>query len=266
MNRAGLITGAGVLGWLIAALMLGFDAITSPMGTLVGIPFAIVYLVIGLALLRFSTLWPASSWAFAINSLAWGAGISLLLVFGPGSSWVSLAEKCGLQDLAASFGGAIPEEIAKAFGAFVVLYSYRALNRPWHGLVVGGLVGLGFEVTENLGYGAFGALMDANSDVAGALSMWGLRTLAGPGLHVVLAAMSGWGIGLALFCVGRLHSLWWVGWSMLLHFIWNNTYVTGTAQYVQIGILMVAMYASGGYALTRAIKLKNSDKTYVLLM
>ncbi|MEJ6013960.1 PrsW family intramembrane metalloprotease [Corynebacterium sp. H127] len=266
MNRSGMYWLVLVFGIPIAVLMTGLGGVLSPIGLGLGLLFAAVYLVAGVLLFRAGPLWPSAGGLYVLSCLAWGAGVSLALVALPSTAWLEITDKLGWEVLAASFGGAYPEEIAKAAGVLLILYCSRRLNRPWHGFVTGGLVGLGFEVNENLSYGAMGALLDANSDFAGVLAMWGMRAVAGPGLHVALTAIAGWGIGQAMFQRKSLSKLWWIGAAMLLHFLWNVMPASEELAFVQYGVLTMVIYPLFIWLYVKCVRLNKIDNSYVLLM
>lgn len=266
MNRrwpAWLISLLGIPAAIAGALLNG---IMSPMGLGLGCLFVATYLVAGILLFRAGPLWPSAGPLYVITCLVWGAAISVALVFVSASGWMEITQRLGWGALEASFSGAYPEEIAKALGVLVILYCFRSLNRPWHGFVTGGLVGLGFEVNENLLYGAMGALLDANSDFDGTVSMWGMRFLAGPGLHIVLTSLSGWGIGVALFQRDSLRALWWVVVAFALHFTWNIILPSEKVQMLYYGVMMTIIYPLFIWLYVRAVRQKKVDKTYVLLV
>jgi len=162
------------------------------------------------------------------SPLAWGAFGSFAFILATGDSLTTIATALGWEAAEASLGGAWPEEIGKSLGiALILLALPRLWNRPWDGLIVGIFVGLGFELIETVQYGAAGALEDANSDIDGLATMWFIRAIAGPGLHVFFSAVAGLGIGLALnhprLSVSRrwLYGLGGTVIAFLMHFAWN---------------------------------------------
>ncbi|MDU0479699.1 PrsW family intramembrane metalloprotease [Staphylococcus chromogenes] len=266
MNRTALMKLLVIVGLPGAIAVSLLNGVASPVGWGIGWIFVALYLVAGVLLFRVGPLWPRAGLWYVLSCLAWGSCVCLALVILPGVAWTSIVSKLGWEPVLASFAGGIPEELAKAFGVLLILYSFRELNRPWHGFVTGGLVGLGFEINENLMYGAVGALIDANSDLHGAVLTWLVRTIAGPGLHVMLAAMSGWGIGLALFCVAQRRALWWIGVAIGIHFCWNILSGNEVEQVIRLVILMVVLFSCFVYIYVKALTMQKSDKSYVLLM
>lgn len=237
-----------IIGIPVLLYFVATNVLISPVGGLLGLVFAIAYAALVIWLLSLSPMWPeraGAGWRWVAASLVWGAGVSFLIVMASGFPVMDLVSKLGWDLFEASFGGAYPEEIAKALGVGVILFTFRGLNRPWHGLVTGALVGLGFEAIENAMYGAMFAVMDPNSDVDGTLATWALRVFAGPGLHIVFSALAGWGLGLAIFTAGR-STAWrlrvagvWLFIAFLLHFGWNIMWPVMWMQVV--GMLAVAL-------------------------
>lgn len=268
--RVSLVLGM-ILGAPVFLYFIGVNFLVSPVGASLSVVFAVLYLALVLWLLSRSPMWPervGAGWRWVVASLLWGGGVSFLLVMIGGVPVMAITDRLGLQFLVASLGGAYPEEISKALGVGVVLFSFRALNRPWHGLMTGAVVGLGFEVTENALYGAFGALLDPNTDVTGALEIWGVRIFAGPGLHIIFSALAGWGLGLAMFTANRSTS--WrlstaAGWLLVafaLHFAWNLLYPAGWMMIANYIVVSLVMYPLIIVVWIRAHKACRADRSY----
>ncbi|MCS5478206.1 PrsW family intramembrane metalloprotease [Corynebacterium sp. YIM 101645] len=243
-----------ILGIPVFLYFSGVNFLVSPVGAALSILFSVLYLALVLWLLSRSPMWPQRAGAGALwvaASLLWGGGVSFLLVMLGGLPILEITDRLGLQLISASLGGAYPEEIAKALGVGVILFSFRALNRPWHGLMTGAVIGLGFEVTENAMYGAFGALLDPNTDLAGTLEIWAVRLFVGPGLHIIFSALAGWGLGLALFTADRSRS-WrlrtaglWLLIAFGLHFAWNllpPDYWMMIVNYIVVALVMYPLF------------------------
>lgn len=177
-------------------------------------------------------------------AVLWGGAASVVLaavVIQP--PVVHAVDKLGWHRMTASFAGAYPEEIAKGLGIWLLLWMGRAWwNRPWHGIIAGLLVGLGFEVFENMMYAMMLAVMDPVSDVRGAMSTYLLRMVAGPAKHMMFSALVGYGIGLALFVgakAGKQRTVaWrlgavvlWGGLGFLTHFAWNVRWIGGASAF-----------------------------------
>lgn len=264
--------------WTLLALMivglpsmLYFTAsnfLVSGVAASLGLLFAVLYVALVLILLRLSPMWPRAGVLWVAACLVWGGGASFLLVMVSGLPLMTLMDKLGWETVAMSFGGAWPEEISKALGVAVILLSFRQLNRPWHGLVTGAVVGLGFETVENHLYGSIGAMLDPNSDLSGTLSIWLARILMGPALHIVFTALAGWGLGLAIFTARRSVSwrfgvgLAWLTVAFALHFAWNLMFEDNFWLIAHYVIVAVVMYPLFIVVWLRAHRACRADRTY----
>lgn len=300
----GMVIGAAAVVFLTAS-----SALTTPAQSAVGVILGAIYTAVVIWLLRRHRAWPlapqrlsgnqlgqqrleqqrleqqrlggnqrgATPRGFGLRSqvhwvaaaLLWGAGVSTLIAFATGPALMLLISDSGWHASMASWGGAYPEEIGKALGVVVVVMSFRFFNRPWHGLIVGAVVGLGFEANENVLYGSMGALLDPESDWMGFWETWALRLVAGPALHVTFTALAGWGIGWALFAFGwsmlrRLATaLGWLVVAFSLHFAWNYLIESSMWFMVKNVVVCLVMYPLLAWALIRAHRLALADTTYV---
>lgn len=260
-----------ILGAPVLLYFSGVNFLVSWVGASLGVLFSVLYVAFVLWLLSRSPMWPergGAGWRWVAASLLWGGGVSFLLVMLGGLPVLAITDRLGLRLISASLGGAYPEEIAKVLGVGVILFSFRALNRPWHGLVTGAVVGLGFEVVENAMYGSFGAILDPNTDVTGTLEMWGVRIFAGPGLHIVFSAVAGWGLGLAVFAAGR-STAWrlrtaagWLFVAFALHFAWNLLYPEGWMMIANYIVVSLVMYPVFIVVWIRAHRACRADRSY----
>lgn len=222
-----LVIGLG----LPAATLLGLT-LSYPTGVWGGVLLGLIYVAVIVALLRLTPLWPrmgsAGRSALWVGvCLAWGGGFAMMPALLVATPLMDAVGNLGWDAATMSFGGAYPEEPGKALGVVLIVMMFRGLNRPWHALVTGALVGLGFETMENISYGALLGMLDPASDVSGLLEIWGLRIFLGPCLHIIWTAIAGWGIGQSLFAARLsaprrvLVALGWLAVSFLLHFAWN---------------------------------------------
>jgi RsiW-degrading membrane proteinase PrsW (M82 family) len=121
------------------------------------------------------------------------------------------------------------EEWLKALGVVMLVLIVREhFDRSIDGLIYGALVGLGFQVVENLTYAINFAVLNPNSDVAGALNVTFARVLsAGPWSHPLYTGAAG--LGIAFFVTQtrrRLSTRWGVliglyALAMGMHGFWN---------------------------------------------
>ncbi|MFD6155423.1 PrsW family intramembrane metalloprotease [Nocardia sp. NPDC060256] len=102
-------------------------------------------------------------------------------------------------DWQAPISAAIVEEAVKGIGVFAVAWLARPLlNRPMHGLLLGGCTGLGFQVVENITYSANAGLLSTQDNSATAVLVGIVRLLTGITSHWMLTALAGIGIVLAV--------------------------------------------------------------------
>ncbi|GGN26186.1 RsiW-degrading membrane proteinase PrsW (M82 family) [Actinoplanes campanulatus] len=168
-----------------------------------------------------------------VLAFAWG-GLVATSVSIPGSIALdNLIAKLGSPDLAAEWGAALAgptvEEIAKTLGVVAIVLIARAqVNSVLDGIVYGALVGLGFQIVEDVIF-AIGAVQQAGEgdQVQPVITTFLVRGfLAGVWSHTLFGALAGAGIGylvvnrhrsrgrriavaaLALFAAWASHSLW----------------------------------------------------------
>ena len=167
----------------------------------VAVLLAFVEILVVVAAVRWLKVSRGTPIRMAVLAVLWGASAAMIMTstFGA-ASVMSLVEKLGWYSLAASFAGAYPEEMMKGLGIWFVLMIGRSWwNRPWHGIVAGMLVGVGFDAVENMIYALSLAPMNPDSDMKGMLQIFGMRTVVGAGLHIIFSGFVGFGIGQALF-------------------------------------------------------------------
>ncbi|MDY3126686.1 MAG: PrsW family intramembrane metalloprotease [Corynebacterium sp.] len=260
-----VLWGAGGIGSLAGLVLLAFSVVASPLYGLLGLIVSLLYVAGVLWALSRLPIWPhspaglKSRW-WVVSALIWGAGATMLFVAPIGFAISDLAFRTGSTNAAAAWGGAYPEEIAKMVGVIVICLSFSQLNRPWHGLVVGAVIGLGFEAVENITYGAMGAMLDANSDWAGFWFTSGLRLVAGPCLHILFTALAGWGVGLALFTANKSarwrwgHVLGWLFVAFALHFGWNYQFNNDFLTIGSMVAVALVLYPLAGIVIVRACR------------
>ena len=248
-----VLTGLGIVA---VAFLVGLEVPMAPGVVALGVALTVVIVAAVWAIMARTSLWPQTgAGARPLWALLWGGCATLLLVFPSGTAWQAMVEHWNLTPLAYSFSGAWPEETGKALGVVLVLMAYpRIWDKPWHGLLLGTLVGLGFEMTENILYAVTGGYMHATSDLAGGLQMWGLRLGLGPGMHAMWTGISGFFISTALREVSKpaggemrpadarrapseTFGLILLGWliAFALHFAWNIQWPGAQETYVQLG-------------------------------
>lgn len=245
---------------------LAHAATTSTAAYTVGVPFAALYILVGFLILRISPAWPGRPLWWLWAALAWGAGTSLLFVTLAGAGLSTLTRQLNMPMFSASLAGALPEEIGKALGVLVIALACRNINRPWHVLCVAVMVGLGFMVVENLGYGANGGLMHPESDAAGVLKSWISRSVAVVGIHSIYTAACGWGIGKALYTPGRSRG-WRIAMAILwflvgfgLHFAWNSSPESPVVNLVKLVVVALLSYGIFLWIYVRSWRMARAER------
>jgi hypothetical protein len=147
----------------------------------------------------------------------------------------NLVAKLASPGLAAEWGSALAgptvEEIAKALGIVAIVLVARAqVNSVLDGVVYGSLVGLGFQVVEDVVYAVNAVAVAGRGDqVAPVVATFLLRGfLAGLWSHTLFGALAGAGIGYLAVRTDR--PLFWrstvavlaVLGAMAIHFLWNS--------------------------------------------
>jgi protease PrsW len=143
--------------------------------------------------------------------------------------------------------GPLNEEWLKAVGVVLLVLIVREhFDRSIDGLIYGALVGLGFQVAENVVYAVNFAVQNPNSEWAGSLSVTASRVLvAGPWSHPLYTGAAG--LGIAYFVtqrrkrmrvrVGMLVGLFLLAVGM--HALWNLPLPSGA------GVMIPLMYGKG---------------------
>jgi RsiW-degrading membrane proteinase PrsW (M82 family) len=128
-------------------------------------------------------------------------------------------------DWGAALAAPIDEEVAKGAGILLLLtLGPRLIRTPFDGLIVGALVGLGFQISEDISYAFIGAA-NAFGDVGAAWATIIARTLASIPSHWMFSGV--FGAGLVWF-IGRPEVPARKGLgaglmltAMLMHGLWN---------------------------------------------
>jgi RsiW-degrading membrane proteinase PrsW (M82 family) len=169
------------------------------------------------------------------TAFAWGAAVATTTAMPGNRAMLGLLAKVVSPDFAFSWGPAVVspviEELLKALGlVMIVLVARKQINSVLDGMVYGALIGLGFQVVENVFY-AINAVEAANAGdkVSPVIATFFLRGfLAGLWSHTLFSAMAGAGIAWFLVRTDKPLLLRWAGlvaglfaaWA--IHFVWNS--------------------------------------------
>jgi RsiW-degrading membrane proteinase PrsW (M82 family) len=172
----------------------------------------------------------------AAAGFVWGAvaAIGAFALFGNDAALNLYAKTFGASfafDWGAALTAPINEELAKGAGILLLLtLAPRLIRSPFDGLIVGALVGLGFQISEDISYAFIGAA-NAFGDVGAAWTTIIARTLASIPSHWMFSGI--FGAGLVWF-IGRpqLPARKGLGaglmlTAMLMHGLWNASSAIG---------------------------------------
>jgi RsiW-degrading membrane proteinase PrsW (M82 family) len=234
-RRIGLVVGT-VFAVLCALVALGVDLLES-LGSgrhsvapfLIALPFALLPVPLFVSLVLLLDRLEPEPRAHLTLAFLWGAGVSALfaLIINTAGMLFITQPALGTTNgdyISATFGAPVVEETLK--GAFLagVLWRRRGeLDGPTDGIVYAAMVGLGFAMTENIGY-YLAALVQPVSGGTHLLEYtFVLRGVLSPFAHPIFTSMTG--LGAAYAATHRRG--WWalpVGWlaAMVLHGTWNG--------------------------------------------
>ena len=183
----------------------------------------------------------------------WGAGIAALaaiVINTAGLEYITqpaLGASAG-QYVSATAGAPVVEETLKGlFLVWLLRWRRQELDGPTDGIVYAAMVGLGFAMTENIGY-----YINAQvNPIHGGTQLLGytfvLRGVLSPFLHPIFTSMTGIG---AAYAASHRHRGWALplGWlaAMSLHAMWNGLSIFGLAgtlaAYVFLICLLIVEY------------------------
>ncbi len=239
--RAGVILGI-VLGALCVLLAFGIEVLESVAAGHSVVPFfiALVLALVPVPLLVAVVLFidrlepePRINLTFAF---LWGAGIAALaavIVNTAGLDYITqpaLGASAG-QYVSATAGAPVVEETFKGlFLVWLVRRRRQELDGPTDGIVYAAMVGLGFAMTENIGYYINALVTPVHGGTQLLTYTFVLRDVLSPFLHPLFTSMTGIG---AAYAASHRHAGWalplgWVA-AMCLHALWNGFSVFGLA-------------------------------------
>jgi RsiW-degrading membrane proteinase PrsW (M82 family) len=173
------------------------------------------------------------------TAFAWGGLVATSISIRGNAAVHNLVAKLASPGLAAQWGAALAgptvEETAKALGIVAIVLVARAqVNSVLDGVVYGSLVGLGFQVVEDVFYAVNAVAVAGRGDqVAPVVATFLLRGfLAGLWSHTLFGALAGAGIGYLVVRTDR-SMLSRVGTAVLsvlgamaIHSLWNSPLLT----------------------------------------
>ena len=137
-----------------------------------------------------------------VLAFAWGALVATSVSIPAGLALENLVAKLGSPHLAADWGAAITgptvEELAKTLGVVaIVLIARSQINSVLDGVVYGAMVGLGFQIAEDIVFAVGAVALAGQGDqVQPVIATFVLRgLLSGVWSHTLFGALAGAGIG-----------------------------------------------------------------------
>jgi RsiW-degrading membrane proteinase PrsW (M82 family) len=283
---------AGIL--LVSAVRL-LDLLSSPLARF---PAATLVAIVLFA------LWAVPFWTFIASmdflereppllmatAFAWGAMVATTTAMPGNRAMLGLLAKVVSPDYAVAWGPAVVspiiEELLKVLGiVMVVLVARKQINSVLDGMVYGALIGLGFQVVENVFY-AINAVELANSGdkVGPVIATFFLRGfLAGLWSHTLYSAIAGAGVAWFVVRTDRppavrlLGLAAGIGVAWAIHLVWNSPWlmdgfgrggwgvVTGMlvkglpALFMVMGLLWVARHREANYYVAHLVALHDND-------
>ncbi len=193
---------ACVFGLAATAWLFAWSVRVFPAAVVLAVAVEVPPLLIGFGVLRWlrPVRPPPRAWSAA--AVAWGAtaatGCALLANDALSSIWASLAGTGVSSTWGDALTAPLDEEVLKLCGvAMIALAAPRVIRGPLDGLIIGGLVGLGFQVVENVIYAANVIPQDgATGPAASVIFTSASRLLVGGfGSHWTMTGVAGAGIG-----------------------------------------------------------------------
>ncbi|GIM97254.1 PrsW family intramembrane metalloprotease [Paractinoplanes toevensis] len=231
--------------WVVAALLLAgavrMTLITARFAT--AYPIATVTAVLLFALLAVPFWWVVRELDFLerepiellVLAFAWGALVATSVSIPAGTAGENLIAKLGSPQLAAGWGAALAgpavEEIAKTLGVVVIVLIARPqINSVLDGVVYGAMVGLGFQIAEDIVFAVGAVALAGQGDqIQPVIATFLLRGfVSGVWSHTLFGALAGAGIGYLVVRRDRRPArrigvavLAWLG-AWASHALWNS--------------------------------------------
>jgi RsiW-degrading membrane proteinase PrsW (M82 family) len=202
------------------------------LATVLGFGIFALYAVPWIAFLRWIDHWTRIPGRLAVSAFLWGGFAATFFVAIPGNGALSdIYAKSVSAIFAEEWGAALSapfsEEIGKGVGVLLLMaIASRVFRTPFDGFVVGGFVGLGFQILEDVLYVVNSALQSFGGDeIATVIQITVVRGLTGLISHTFYTAIVGTGL---VFLIGttrtaprRALGLSLMLLSMLIHGMWD---------------------------------------------
>jgi RsiW-degrading membrane proteinase PrsW (M82 family) len=240
---------AFALGFWRIGTVLWRGLVDFPAATITAIVLFALYAVPFILVVRMIDYLQREPLSAQVMAVLWGGTVATSAALSGGAAVQNLLAKAVDSAAAAAWGpaitGAAVEETVKVAGVVAIaLVAPRRISGMLDGFVYGALVGLGFQVVENIVFSLSAVALDSGVDaVEPVIATLLVRAVFG-GLwsHTLFTALAGAGVGYAL---GRRDRPRWrragaaaalLGAAAGFHFLWNSPALASGAQ----GLLGVA--------------------------
>ena len=191
------VIGAGLMAWAFHRVPEVF-----PAATVLAAVLQLPLLFLGWWLLRLARPLSAPARTWSAAAVIWGAtaatGGALLANQGLTGLWAKTTGVAFASNWSAALTAPVNEELLKAAGVvLIVLAAPRAIRGPLDGMIYGALVGLGFQVMENVTYSLNFIPLTGATDPGAAVALSAVLrvVLTGLGSHWDMTAVAGAGVG-----------------------------------------------------------------------
>ncbi|GAA0473856.1 hypothetical protein Ade02nite_74250 [Paractinoplanes deccanensis] len=167
--------------------------------------------------------------ALRVVAFAWGGLVATTVSIAGGTALENLVAKLGSPHLAADWGAAITgptvEELAKTLGVVaIVLVARSQVNSVLDGVVYGAMVGLGFQIAEDVVFAVGAVALAGQGDqIQPVIATFLLRGfLSGIWSHTLFGALAGAGIGYLVVRRDTLRAALALLGAWAAHVLWNS--------------------------------------------
>jgi protease PrsW len=241
------------LGGYRVSLIVHRAFVAYPKATALAIVLFLLYAVPFILLVRVIDYLEREPLLLQATAIAWGGFVATSAAISGSTAVQDILAKVGSPRFATAWGpaigGAALEEILKVLGVVMIALLARSqINSMVDGFVYGALVGLGFQVVEDVVFAvnavAVGSGTDQVGPVVGTFLLRGF--LGGLWSHTLFTALSGAGVAYFLVRrdrpfgvrVGVAVALFSVAWGF--HFLWNSPLLDGSG-YGIVGLVGVLL-------------------------
>ncbi len=238
-----------------------------PVGTAVSVVLFALYAIPFVLLLRMIDYLEREPLPLQATAFAWGGLVATSAAISGSTALQNILAKLASPGFATRWGPAVAgagvEEILKVLGVVAIALVARAqVNGVVDGFVYGALIGLGFQVVENVVFAVNAVALDGGTDQVGPVVVTFLLRgfLGGLWSHTLFSALAGAGVAYALvrrdkspgirFAVAA--ALFGAAWGF--HFLWNSPLLEGGFGHSTAG-LMAALLIKGIPALIVGVTL-----------